>query len=104
MFLPDVFSLVILQSIVKNTSFEKKEKCNCTPLQKCCKQFGCIWLFFSLRVDFSQTFWKYFSVFEVFVASGMSLELFELFGELKEFHSWDNHTSTITDHFGVVQV
>ena len=37
-----------LHSIVKNTSsFEKKEKCNCTPLQKCCKHFGCIRLFFS---------------------------------------------------------
>ena len=37
-----------LHSIVKNTSsFEKKEKCNCTPLQKCCKHFGWLWLFFS---------------------------------------------------------
>ena len=48
-----------LHSIVKNnSSFEKKKKCDCTPLQKCCKHFGWRWLFFfPLRVDLSQTFW-----------------------------------------------
>ena len=47
----------ILHSFVKNTSsFEKKEKWNCTPLQKCCKHFGCLWIFFLFVLIFRKLF------------------------------------------------
>ena len=40
----------------KHFFFSKERFYKYSP-KKCCKHCGCLWHFFSLRVDFSQTFW-----------------------------------------------